>query len=140
MDEESILFGLRNLFTVGNYQTVINEVSSSTGLFSSEAKLEAQTYLYRSYVAQGKYNLVVNDIGAENPEASLRAIQLLASYLADKQKNTETFVAKANELLEEGSNRINAVVQVVLATIMVHAGHLEDALRMLHSRQKKLEW
>ncbi|KAI8059827.1 coatomer epsilon subunit-domain-containing protein [Thamnidium elegans] len=139
MDEESILFGLRNLFTVGNYQTVINEVSSSTGLFSAEAKLEAQTYLYRSYVAQGKYNLVINDIGAENPEASLRAIQLLASYLADKQNNAEEYVAKANELLEEGANRINAVVQVVLATIMVQAGHLEDALRMLHSRQKKLE-
>ncbi|KAI9252075.1 coatomer epsilon subunit-domain-containing protein [Helicostylum pulchrum] len=139
MDEESILFGLRNLFTVGNYQTVINEVSSNTGLFSTESKLEAQTYLYRSYVAQGKYNLVINDIGTENPEASLRAIQLLASYLADKQKNTEEYVVKANELLEEGANRINTVVQVVLATIMVHAGHLEDALRMLHSRQKKLE-
>lgn len=140
MDEESILFGLRNLFTVGNYQTVINEVSSNTGLFSTESKLEAQTYLYRSYVAQGKYNLVINDIGTENSEASLRAIQLLASYLADKQKNTEEYVVKANELLEEGANRINTVVQVVLATIMVHAGHLEDALRMLHSRQKKLEW
>lgn len=141
MDEESILFGIRNLFTVGNYQTVINEVSSSNGLFSTEAKLEAQTYLYRSYVAQGKYNLVINDIGANNTEAPLRAIHLLASFLADKQKNiAEEYVQKANALLEEGANRINSVVQVVLATILVQAGHLEDALRTLHSRQKKLEW
>lgn len=141
MDEESILFGIRNLFTVGNYQTVINEVSSSNGLFSTEAKLEAQTYLYRSYVAQGKYNLVINDIGGNNTEAPLRAIHLLASFLADKQKNiAEEYVQKANALLEEGANRINSVVQVVLATILVQAGHLEDALRTLHSRQKKLEW
>lgn len=142
MDEESILFGLRNLFTIGNYQTVINEVSSSNGLFSTDAKLEAQNYLYRSYVAQGKYNLVINDIGSST-EASLKAIQLLASYLADVQKNannTQEYVEKANALLEEGANRINSVVQVVLATIFVQAGNLEDALRTLHSRQKKLEW
>lgn len=140
MDEESILFGIRNLFTIGNYQTVINEVSSSNGLFSPEAKLEAQTYLYRSYVAQGKYNLVINDIGANTSEAPLKAIQLLATYLSDKQKNVEEYAQKANALLEEGANRINPVVQVVLATILVQAGHLEDALRTLHSRQKKLEW
>jgi len=143
MDEESVLFGLRNLFTIGNYQTVINEVSSNNGLFSTEAKLEAQTFLYRSYVAQGKYNLVINDIGS-NDEASLKAIKLLAEYLADKQKNNTTnaedYVVKANNLLEEGANRINAVVQVALATILVQAGRFEDALRTLHSRQKKLEW
>ncbi|KAG2194659.1 coatomer epsilon subunit-domain-containing protein [Mucor mucedo] len=141
MDEESILFGLRNLFTVGNYQTVINEVSSSNGLFSTDAKLEAQTYLYRSYVAQGKYNLVINDIGSST-EASLKAIQLLASYLADVQKNAnnaQEYAEKASALLAEGANRINPVVQVVLATIYVQAGNLEDALRTLHSRQKKLE-
>lgn len=143
MDEESVLFGLRNLFTIGNYQTVINEVSSNNGLFSTEAKLEAQTFLYRSYVAQGKYNLVINDIGATD-EASLKVIKLLAELLADKQKNnasnTEEYVVKANNLLEEGANRINSVVQVTLATIFVQAGHFEDALRALHSRQKKLEW
>lgn len=143
MDEESVLFGLRNLFTIGNYQTVINEVSSNNGLFSTEAKLEAQTFLYRSYVAQGKYNLVINDIGATD-EASLKAIKLLAEFLADKQKNnasnTEEYVVKANNLLEEGANRINSVVQVTLATIFVQAGRFEDALRALHSRQKKLEW
>ncbi|OBZ85154.1 Coatomer subunit epsilon [Choanephora cucurbitarum] len=137
MDEDSILFGIRNLFSVGNYQTVINEVSSSRGLFSTEAKLEAQTFLYRSYVAQGKYNLVINDIGSAE-EAPLKAIKLLAEYLSSKG-NAADYVTKANALLEEGANRIHPVVQVTIATLLVHAGHLEDALRTLHSRQKKLE-
>ncbi|RCH89847.1 hypothetical protein CU097_000780 [Rhizopus azygosporus] len=138
MDEESILFGIRNLFALGNYQTVINEVSSTKGIYSPEAKLEAQTYLYRSYVAQGKYNLVINDIGSSE-EAPLKAIKLLASFLSDKQKNVDEHVQKAMALLEEGSNRINSVVQVVIASILVQAGRFEDALRVLHSRQKKLE-
>lgn len=141
MDEESILFGIRNLFAVGNYQTVINEVSSSNGLFSTEAKLDSKSFLYRSYVAQGKYNLVINDI-QESDDASLRAIKLLAEFSAAKQKNqaTEGFVSQANALMEEGSNRINSTVQVCIATLFVQAGHLEDALRTIHSRQKKLEW
>ncbi|EIE87444.1 hypothetical protein G6F46_003048 [Rhizopus delemar] len=136
MDEESILFGIRNLFALGNYQTVINEVSSTKSLFSPEAKLEAQVYLYRSYIAQGKYNLVINDIGSSD-EPSLKAIKLLASYMSDK--SSDQHVQNAINLLEEGSNRINSVVQVITATILVQACRLEDALRILHSRQRKLE-
>ncbi|KAI9469709.1 MAG: coatomer epsilon subunit-domain-containing protein [Benjaminiella poitrasii] len=142
MDEESILFGVRNLFAVGNYQAVINEVSSSNGLFSTEAKLEAKTFLYRSYVAQGKYNLVINDIG-DNNEAPLKAIKLLAEFLADKQKNNlsnaEEYIAKANAFIEEGANRINSVIQVTMATLLVQADNLDAALRILHSRKNKLE-
>jgi coatomer protein complex subunit epsilon len=137
MDEESILFGIRNLFALGNYQTVINEVSSTKSLFSPEAKLEAQVYLYRSYIAQGKYNLVINDIGSSD-EPSLKAIKLLASYMSDK--SSDQHVQNAINLLEEGPNRINSVVQVITATILVQACRLEDALRILHSRQRKLEW
>ncbi|EIE85171.1 hypothetical protein G6F46_009614 [Rhizopus delemar] len=138
MDEESILFGIRNLFALGNYQTVINEVSSTKSIFSPEAKLEAQTYLYRSYIAQGKYSLVINDIGSSE-EAPLKAIKLLASFLSHKQKDVDDYVQKAISLLEEGSNRINTIVQLVIATILVLAGRLEDALKTLHSRQRKLE-
>ncbi|KAI8381410.1 coatomer epsilon subunit-domain-containing protein [Radiomyces spectabilis] len=142
MDEESILFGIRNLFALGNYQTVINDVSSSNGLFSPEAKLEAQTYLYRSYVAQGKYNLVINDI-ADNQEAALKAIKLLATYLQAKQKNQvetcDQVLEQARQLLEEGANRTNASIQTTIATIFVNAQQTEEALKIIHLRQKKLE-
>lgn len=137
MDEESILFGIRNLFSLGNYQTVIKEVSSTKNIFSPEAKLEAQTYLYRSYIAQGKHNLVINDIGSSE-EASLKAVKYLASFLSNKNK--EEHVQNATALLEEGSNRINSVVQVMTATILAQVGRFDDALRALHSRQKKIEW
>ncbi|CAO3684910.1 unnamed protein product [Rhizopus stolonifer] len=118
MDEEFILFGIRNLFALGNYQTVINELLVSLIHCSRQIQL------------------VINDIGSSE-EASLKAIRLLALYLSDKEKDGH--VQNAIALLEEGSNRINSVVQVSVATILVHAGRLDDALKTLHSRQRKFK-
>lgn len=145
MDEESFLFGIRNAFALGNYQTVINDVSSSRVAQSPAAQTEAQSYLYRSYIAQGKYNVVINDIPkAADAEAPHKAIRLLATYLRAKQKNEseecENVVQQALALIEEGANRVDQTVQVIVATILVNDGKLEDALRILHSRAKKLEW
>ncbi|KAI9320812.1 coatomer epsilon subunit-domain-containing protein [Dichotomocladium elegans] len=141
MDEDSILFGIRNAFALGNYQLVINEVSSSRGLHSPAAKLEAQTLLYRSYVAQGKYNLVINDISEKEAEGPLKAVRLLAVYLNAKQKNNkdESAIQQALALLEEGANRVDQTVQVVVATALVHEGNFDEALKVLHTRTKKLE-
>ncbi|KAL1933880.1 hypothetical protein VTP01DRAFT_7970 [Rhizomucor pusillus] len=144
MDEESFLFGIRNAFALGNYQTVINDVSSSRVAQSPAAQTEAQSYLYRSYIAQGKYNVVINDIPeAADAEAPHKAIRLLATYLRAKQKNEseecENVVQQALALIEEGANRVDQTVQVIVATILVNDGKLEDALRILHSRAKKLE-
>lgn len=144
MDEDSVLFGIRNAFALGNYQLVINEVSSSRVLQSPAGKFEAQTLLYRSYVAQGKYNLVINDISETTAEAPLKAVRLLAVYLNAKQKNQtdvcETTIQQAMQLLEEGANRVEQTIQVTVATILVHDGKTDEALKVLHNRTKKLEW
>lgn len=99
--------------------------------------------LYRSYVAQGKYNLVINDISEANAEGPLKAVRLLAVYLNAKQKNQtdicETTLQQAMQLLEEGANRVEQTVQVAVATILVHDGKTDEALKVLHSRTKKLE-
>ncbi|ORZ10423.1 coatomer epsilon subunit-domain-containing protein [Absidia repens] len=142
MDEESVLFGIRNMFALGNYQALINEVSSSRTLHSPDSKLEAQTYLYRSYVAQGKYNLVLSDIhDSPDVDAGLNSIRLLALYLQQKSKSqpTDDLVQQAHQLFEQGTNRVHPVVQVVIATLFVNAGKLDDALQVLHVRTKKLE-
>ncbi|KAG0162232.1 hypothetical protein DFQ28_001220 [Apophysomyces sp. BC1034] len=140
MDEESILFGIRNLFALGNYQSVINDVSSAKGLYSVEAKLEAQAYLYRSYIAQGKCNLVITDIG-NDVEAPLKAVKLLALYTQAKQKDqaSDEIIQQCHALFEEGANRVHPTIQAVIATVLVKDGRLEDALKVLHVRTKKLE-
>ncbi|KAI8081287.1 coatomer epsilon subunit-domain-containing protein [Halteromyces radiatus] len=141
MDEESVLFGIRNLFALGNYQALINEVTSTRNLHSPDAKLEAQIYLYRSYVAQGKYNLVLSDIQDTDADAGLKAVRLLSLYLQQKSKAlpTDDLVQQAKQFFEEGSHRVHPVVQVVIATLLVNAGKYDDALQVLHVRTKKLE-
>ncbi|KAI8329417.1 coatomer epsilon subunit-domain-containing protein [Chlamydoabsidia padenii] len=137
MDEESVLFGIRNMFALGNYQALINQISSSRQFNSPEATLEAHTYLYRSYVAQGKFNLVLSDIkDTQDVDPGLRAVRLLALYL---QKPSDNLLQQAQELFEQGTNRVHPAVQVVVASLFVNAGKLEDALKVLHVRSKKLE-
>lgn len=138
MDEESVLFGIRNMFALGNYQALINQISSSRNLQSPDATLEAQTYLYRSYVAQGKFNLVLSDIkDTDDVDAGLRAVRLLALY---KQHPSDDLLQQGQQLFEQGTNRVHPVVQVIVASLFVNGGKLEDALRVLHVRSKKLEW
>ncbi|CAG8448011.1 10908_t:CDS:10 [Rhizophagus irregularis] len=79
MDE---LFALKNLFYTGSFQQVINEANSRSQL-SETAKLERKIYLYRAYIAQGKYNLVISDIKSSD-EIDLQVIKILAIYLQAK--------------------------------------------------------
>lgn len=144
MDEESVLFAVRNLFALGNYQIAINELSTSSRLLQSPAaQTEAKVYLYRSYVGQGKYNLVISDITERDP-AEVQSIKLLATYLQAKQKGdaaaTEHAITSSTALLSDGTNNVNPTIQLATATIQVNEGFLEEALRILHVRGKNLEW
>ncbi|KAG2180766.1 hypothetical protein INT44_003773 [Umbelopsis vinacea] len=143
MDEFSVLFAVRNLFALGNYQIAINELSTSSRLLQSpEAQVEAKVYLYRSYVGQGKYNIVISDITERDP-AEVQAIKLLAIYLQAKQKGdaaaAEQAISSSTALLSDGANHSNPTIQLASATIQVNEGFLEEALRILHSRGKNLE-
>ncbi|ORX49908.1 hypothetical protein DM01DRAFT_1338042, partial [Hesseltinella vesiculosa] len=142
MDEESVLFGIRNMFALGNYQTLINEVSSAHNIISPEGRLEAQSLMYRAYVAQGKFNLILSDIqDNDNVDAGLRAIRLLAIYLQQKSQgqSVDAVVDLAQQLFEQGTNRVNTTCQIAVATLFVNAGKYNEALQVLHVRTKKLE-
>lgn len=144
MDEDSVLFAVRNLFALGNYQIAINELSTSNRLLqSSEAQLEAKIYLYRSYVGQGKYNVVISDVADQDP-AELQAIKLLAVYLQAKDKGNaavvEQAVSSSTALLSDGANNVNPTIQLTSATILTNEGFQEEALKILHIRGKSLEW
>jgi hypothetical protein len=43
-------------------------------------KTEALTYMYRSYAAMGKYNMVIGEINDSSP-AVLRAVRLYAQFM-----------------------------------------------------------
>merc|ERR1719352_4423 len=76
------LFPIQNAFHLGAYQVAINEAadldSTGTSLSSSDA-IEKDCYVYRSYIALGSYQLVLDEIPDDSP-SQLQAVKELARY------------------------------------------------------------
>ncbi|GIY51628.1 coatomer subunit epsilon [Caerostris darwini] len=88
------LFEIRNSFYIGNYQHCINEAQNLKHFLNSQVndpsiQLERDIFMYRAYIAQNKYGVVINDITSSSaPE--LQHIKMLAVYLnGDTDKTKE---------------------------------------------------
>eukprot|EP01018_Ginkgo_biloba_P039960 Gb_19819 [translate_table: standard] len=79
MSGPDALFSLRNNFYIGAYQAAIND-SDLPGL-AEEESIERDCLVYRSYIALGSYQLVIDEISS-SASTSLQAVKLLAMYLA----------------------------------------------------------
>ncbi|RHZ87962.1 hypothetical protein Glove_27g11 [Diversispora epigaea] len=141
MDE---LFALRNLFYTGSFQQVINEAHKNVSI-SESAKLERKIYLYRAYIAQGKYNIVITEIKDTDP-IDLKAVKILAVYLQSKSggqtsdtKKEEALKELKEVILDDVTNTLNSTVQIVAGSIYYHEGLFEEALKILSRHNKNLE-
>ena len=56
MSEPDLLFTVRNSFYLGAFQAAIAEASDLEGL-SDAAKVERDSFVYRSYIEQGIYEV-----------------------------------------------------------------------------------
>jgi len=124
------LFPVYNNFFIGAFQAAINEASDLQGLSDTEST-ERDCYMYRSYIALGSYQLVIDEINDSAPTA-LQAVKMLAVYLSrpfEKEKVLETIV----EWLSDSALMANATVLLVAATIYSHEGNFNDALKCCHS-------
>ncbi|KVG69397.1 Coatomer, epsilon subunit [Cynara cardunculus var. scolymus] len=78
-----LLFNLRNNFYLGAYQAAIN-ISDIKNL-SEEDSIERDCLVYRSYIALGSYQLVIDEIDS-SATTPLQAVKLLALYLSIPEK------------------------------------------------------
>jgi hypothetical protein len=81
------LFDVKNAFYLANYQQCIKEASKST---SPDLAVEQKCYLYRSYIAQKKYRIALDEITASS-DARLQAIRIYADYMANEKKRYGLF-------------------------------------------------
>ncbi|KAL7301044.1 coatomer subunit epsilon [Trichogramma pretiosum] len=126
-NEVDELFNVRNYFYIGNYQQCINE-AQKLKLSSPEATVERDIFVFRSFLAQKKYSIALNEIKDNSPK-ELQPLKLLAQYFASPEKR-ETIL----EQLEKDKYHVaekGASFRLVAALIYYQEENFDDALRVL---------
>ncbi|XP_038222048.1 coatomer subunit epsilon [Zerene cesonia] len=125
------LFDVKNAFYVGNYQQAINEaqnVNPSSPLIA----LQRDTFLYRSYIAQGNFRIVLQELKTADP--LLQPLKTLVDYLSPGA-NKPAIVADIDARVAKGTELANDIFLIVAATIYYHEDNYEAALKILHGAE-----
>ena len=124
------LFPVYNNFFIGNYQVAINEGYELQGLSVTDAT-ERDCYVYRSHIALGNHQLVIDEITDESPTA-LRAVKLLATYKS-RPHEREQCVATCQEWLSDEALAAKANVQLISALVFAAEDNLVEAMKCCHT-------
>lgn len=134
MDSSSDLFDLKNYFVLGNYQGAINE-GQSLGDLEDPDRTERDVFVYRSYVAQGNYQLVLDEVKQDAPR-SLQAVRLLAVYYQAVSKGSvdavQDVVKTARQWLSDPVQGSNPFVQLLCGALLFQEDLMDDAFRAVY--------
>ncbi|XP_010275973.1 PREDICTED: coatomer subunit epsilon-1-like [Nelumbo nucifera] len=119
------LFALRNNFYLGAYQATIN--NSDIPHLPSDDAVEKDCLVYRSYIALGSYQLVINEIGSSAP-TPLQVVKLLALYLSGSE-NKENTILRLQELLKDAAIGSNPTLRLIAGIIYMHEQDYNEALK-----------
>ncbi|KAF6093112.1 COPI coat complex subunit epsilon [Phyllostomus discolor] len=123
------LFDVKNAFYIGSYQQCINE-AQRVKLSSPERDVERDVFLYRAYLAQRKYGVVMDEIKPSSaPE--LQAVRMFAEYLANDSQR-DTIIAELDREMSRSVDVTNTTFLLMAASIYFHDQNPDAALRTLH--------
>jgi len=124
------LFEIRTAFYLGNYNQCIYEANKLKPS-SAEKKLERDVFMYRAYMAQRKFGVVLDEIKADGGAAQeLAAVRRFAEFLAAPAERREALAAAADKALTSGVDDV--IGPLMAANIHFYDGNHEAALRCLN--------
>ncbi|ERN14958.1 coatomer subunit epsilon-1 [Amborella trichopoda] len=123
------LFSLSNNFYLGAYQAAINN-SDVPGLSEEEA-IERDCLVFRSYIALGSYQMVINEIDNSAP-TPLQAVKLLALYLSGPD-HKESTKSSLQEWLADAALGNNPILRLIAGIIYMHEQDYNEALKHTNS-------
>ncbi|XP_074159227.1 coatomer subunit epsilon isoform X2 [Sminthopsis crassicaudata] len=123
------LFDVKNAFYIGSYQQCINE-AQRVKLSSPEKEVERDVFLYRAYLAQRKYGVVLDEIKA-NSTPELQAVRMFAEYLSNESQR-DAIVADLDRKMAKNVDVTNTTFLLMAASIYFHDKNPDAALRTLH--------
>ncbi|MBA0648259.1 hypothetical protein Goklo_016019, partial [Gossypium klotzschianum] len=119
------LFHLRNNFYLGSFQAAIN--NSDLPNLSPDDAVERDCLVYRSYIALGSYQLVINEIDSA-AATPLQAVKLLALYLSNPH-DKESTIASLKVWLADPAIGSNAVLRLIAGIVFMHEEDYIEALK-----------
>lgn len=127
--ENDVLFEIKNAYCIGNFQQCINEAQKAK-LNSPSQQLEKDVFMYRAYVAQRKYGVVINEIRSSSPP-ELQSVRTLALYLAGDADKKFDIVNNLEEKLKAVGDADGNTVLLMGALIYYHEQNYDAVLRLL---------
>uniref|UniRef100_A0A665TKE3 Coatomer subunit epsilon n=1 Tax=Echeneis naucrates TaxID=173247 RepID=A0A665TKE3_ECHNA len=123
------LFDVKNAYYIGSYQQCINEAQKVKPT-SPEKETERDMFLYRAYIAQRKYAVVLDDIKTNSPP-ELQAVRMFAEYLSSQNKR-DAIVADLDKKMAKSVDAANTTFLLMAGSIYYHEMNTDAALRTLH--------
>ncbi|CAG5128562.1 unnamed protein product [Candidula unifasciata] len=123
------LFDIRVAFLTGNYQQCINE-APKLSLGTPELKIERDVLMYRAYIAQKKYGVVLDEIKGSSPP-ELQAVRTYADFLSNESRR-DAIVRELESKMSGNVDLTNSTFLLMAGSIYYHQQNYDSALRTLH--------